>query len=161
MSLGFPQHCWALGKMRKARFIFRVITPARVIDGPNNKQGARAWWPSITLPRPWCHPGEGEASCAKETKVSLQFQQQTEIHEHIPKPWSGIAPRNPQRSKALAGFPWAVLGLWGLIWGLMRVNRCNKTPFSLMDKDSQGKIIARFARSEHTVLGCFCWSGRF
>lgn len=145
VSLGFLQQCWALGKMRRARFIFRAITPARVIDGPNNKQGACASQPSITLTRPWCHPGEGEAPCAKETKASLQFQQQTEIHRPIPKPWLGLAPQNPQRSKALAGFLWPGLRVWGLIWGLMRVNHCSKAPFSSWIMDDQGKIIARFA----------------
>lgn len=135
MSLGFPQQCWALGKMRKAHSIFRVITPARVIDGPNNKQGACAWWPSITLPQPCCPPGEGEASC--EIKVSLQFQQQTEIHQPIPKSQLGIAPGNPQHSKALAGFLWRA-GSVGLIGGLMRVNLCSKAPLFLMDNGYSG-----------------------
>lgn len=139
VSLGFPQQCWALGKMRRAPFIFRAITPARVIDGPNNKQGPRVSWPSITLTRPWCHPGEGEAPCAKEAKVSLQIQQQKPSSTSQSPGWGlhlGILS---------AAKPWqgSVLGVWGLIWGLMRVNHCSKAPLFFMD--NQGKIIARFA----------------
>lgn len=93
--------------MRKARFIFRVITPARVIDGPNNKQGACASWPSITLPG----PGEGEASCG--TKVSLQFQQQTEITSAHPKGPAGDCTSESSAQQSPGWVP--VLGVWGLI----------------------------------------------